>query len=261
MVGAITSSTLRQYNCSLKRWWNYTHRNSIDMYNAKTTDIIEFLANTFKEGAQYGALNTARSAVALISSYVKNADGLIPRFLKGVFKQRPTKPRYNTTWDVTPVLDYLEKKHPLKQLKMKDATEKVATLLALTTGQRLQTLVLINIENIETSDSGIKIKIPDQIKTTKPGAFQPELILPFCKKKPGLCVASAVLDYIDYTKEQRQKETKNLFLSTVKPFRKASSQTIGHWIKTLLGEAGVDVEKFTAYSTRQCNVNGAQTWS
>ncbi|CAD6215481.1 GSCOCG00011220001-RA-CDS, partial [Cotesia congregata] len=210
-----------------------------------------------EEGAQYSTLNTTRSTVALISAYDINEDGLITRFLKGVFKQRPTKPRYSTTWDVTPVLEYMEKKHPLKDLKIKDAAEKVATLLALTTGQRLPTLALINIENIETSKSGIKIKIPDQIKTTKPGGFQPELVLPFSKNKPGLCVASAVLDYLDYTKERRQKETKNLFLSTIKLFKEASSQTISHWIKALLGKAGVDVEKFTAYSTRHAAVSTA----
>ncbi|XP_044577644.1 uncharacterized protein LOC123260555 [Cotesia glomerata] len=255
MVGAITESTLKQYNCSLKRWWIFTHRNNINMYNAKTTDIIRFLSEVFEEGAQYSTLNTARSTIALISAYDINEDGLITRFLKGVFKKRPTKSRYNTTWDVTPVLEYMEKKHPLKDLKIKDAAEKVATLLTLTTGQRLQTLALINIDNIETSKSGIKIKIPDQIKTTKPGGFQPELVLPFFKNKPGLCVASAV--YLDYTKERRQKETNNLFLSTMKPFKEASSQTISHWIKALLGKAGVDVKKFTAYSTRHAAVSTA----
>ncbi|XP_070521642.1 uncharacterized protein [Cardiocondyla obscurior] len=257
MVGAITSSTLKQYNCNLKRWWEYTYCNGINIYNAKTSEIIKFLAEIFKNGAQYGTLNMARSTIALISAYDINSDGLIARFLKGVFKQRPTKPRYNTTWDVAPVLDYLEKKHPLKKLKMKDAAEKVAILLALTTGQRLQTLALINIDNIEKSKSGVKIKIPDQIKTTKPGSFQPELVLPFFQNKPDLCVASAVLEYLDCTKKQRQKETKNLFLSTVKPFGKASSQTIGHWIKALLGKAGVDIEKFTAYSTRHAAVSKA----
>lgn len=63
-------------------------------------------------------------------------------------------------------------------------------------------------------------------------------------------MASAVLDYLEYTKEQRTKETKYLFLATVKPFGTASHQTIGHWIKALLRKAGVDTEKFTAYSTR-----------
>ena len=227
------------------------------MFNAKTTEIISFLNKHFKDGASYNTLNTARATISLISAHDINKDGLISRFLKGVFKERPTKPKYSTTWDVTPVLNYMEKLHPLKQLKLREAAEKVATLLALTTAQRLQTLALINIDNIVKSDTGINIKITERIKTSKPGAYQPELILPFFKEKPGLCVASAVLEYLDYTKDLRSKNTKNLFIATVKPFGAISSQTIGHWIKALLKKAGINTDEFTAYSTRHAAVSTA----
>lgn len=133
----------------------------------------------YKSGANYGTLNATRSAIALISSHNIHKNGLISRFLKGTFKKRPTKPRYTTTWDTAPVLTFLENLHLLKKLKLKEATEKVATLLALATAHRLQTLALISIDNISISDSEISIKIPDLIKTSKPGSFQPELILPF----------------------------------------------------------------------------------
>lgn len=257
MINSITKSTLRQYESSLKRWWNFTHQEKVDMFNAKTTEITNFLNNLFKEGAGYSTVNTARSAVSLISNYDINKDGLISRYLKGVFKQRPTKPKYSTTWDITPVLNYMEKLHPLKKLKLKEAGEKVATLLALTTAQRLQTLALINIDNIVKSNVGISIKITEHIKTSKPGAFQPELILPFFKDKPGLCVASAVLNYIDITKKFRNSNNKKLFIATTKPFEAVSSQTIGHWVKALLGKAGIDINQFTAYSTRHAAVSAA----
>lgn len=87
----------------LKRWWKFTHYNKIDIFNAKTTNIISFLTESFKEDANYSTLNMAHSTIALISVYDINENGLVARFLKGVFKQRPTKPRYNTTWDVTPL--------------------------------------------------------------------------------------------------------------------------------------------------------------
>ncbi|CAG5090689.1 Protein of unknown function [Cotesia congregata] len=209
------------------------------------------------EGASYTTLNTARSTISLISAYDINNDGLISRFLKSVFKQRPSKPKYNSTWDVVPVLKYIEKMHPLSQFKLKEAAEKVATLLALTTAQRLQTLALVRIENIERTKTEIKIKITELTKTTKPGSVYPELVLPFYTDRPGLCVASAVLDYIDITKELRSSETKTLFIGSTKPYGPASSQTIGHWIKSLLGKAGVDTNQFSAYSTRHAAVSTA----
>ncbi|XP_029673050.1 uncharacterized protein LOC115241427 [Formica exsecta] len=169
MIDSITKSTLKQYECNLKCWWDYAHTKRLDIFNSNTSDIIEFLNSRYKKGAKYSTLNTARATISLISVYDINNDGLISRFLKGVFKQKPTKPKYNTTWDITPVLNYIEKLHPLKHLKLKDAAEKVVTFLALTTAQRLQTLALINIENISISNSGISIKITEQIKTSKPG--------------------------------------------------------------------------------------------
>lgn len=48
MVGAITSTTLKQYECSLRRWWRFAHANNINIYNGKTTDIIGFLDEVFK---------------------------------------------------------------------------------------------------------------------------------------------------------------------------------------------------------------------
>ena len=257
MVDSITNSTLKQYECNLRHWWDYTLSKGRDIYNTKTSDIIDFLNSRFQKGAKYGTLNTARATISLISAYDINNDGLISRFMKGVFKQKPTNPRYTTTWDITPVLNYIEKLYPLEQLKLKDITEKVATLLALTTGQRLQTLALINIENIAVSNSGISIKITERIKTTKPGGFQPELILPFYKNKPGLCVASTVLDYVKLTKDLRSLNTKNLFIATMKPHKAVSAQTIGHWIKALLSKAGIDTKQFTAYSTRHAAVSTA----
>ncbi|XP_024944634.1 uncharacterized protein LOC112494940 [Cephus cinctus] len=257
MTSSISQSTLKQYECNWRYWWEYTHARGIDTFNAKSADIIIFLNKCFKDGAKYSTLNTARSAISLISAYDINEDGLIARFFKGVLKERSTKPKYSTARDVTPVLSFMEGMHPLRRLKLKEAAEKVATLLAITTAQRLQTLASINIDNIIKSETGISVKITDQIKTSKPGAWQPELILPFFKETPALCVASAVSDYMDCAQKLRDKNVKNLFLATVKPFGAASSQTIGHWVKTLLGKVGVDTQTFTAYTTRHAAVSTA----
>ncbi|XP_063990282.1 uncharacterized protein LOC135169320 [Diachasmimorpha longicaudata] len=218
MVNSVTNSTLKQYNCSLKHWWDYVYKNNLDIHDTNSLKIIAFLTFKLRMRASYSTLNTARSAIYLISISDSNRDGLISRFMKGVFKQKPTPPRYTTTWDVTPVLEYLNKLYPLKDLKLKDAAEKVITLLALTTAQRFQTLSVINIDNISISDTSISIKITDPLKTSCPRSFQPDLILPFFREKPGLCVASAILDYINITKELRDPEMKKLFMTTKKPF-------------------------------------------
>lgn len=52
---------------------------------------------------------------------------------------------------------------------MKLLSGKLATLLALATGHRVQTLSLVKIENIKLTKEGAEIKIPDNIKTSQRG--------------------------------------------------------------------------------------------
>lgn len=80
MINSISASTLKQYQTSLKSWWNFALENNIDIFQAKSPEIISFLPKRFKEGASYGTLNSARSAISLISSRDISKDTLISRF-------------------------------------------------------------------------------------------------------------------------------------------------------------------------------------
>lgn len=257
MVHSITKSTLKQYQVPLKSWWTYSHSKQINTFNANIPEIITFLTKKFNEGASYSTLNTARAAIALISRDDISKDGLISRFLKGVYKQKPTAPRYSSTWDVTPVLEYLGKLHPLALLQHKEVGEKVATLLMLTTAQRLQTLALINIDNISISSTRMVIKVPEQIKTSKLNAYQPEITLNVFKEDLKICPVSVDTEYLNFTQPWRNDTNKNLFISSMKPHGIVTAQTLGHWIKSMLKKAGVDTDQFSAYSTRHAAVSTA----
>lgn len=114
---------------------------------------VEFLSSLYQQGRGYTTINTARSALSYHVKLLENEQAdfgkhpLVGVFMRGIFKLRPALPRYRTTWDVTPVLNELKTINndtaPLKELTMK-----CITLLALTTGQRSQTLAAIKINNI-----------------------------------------------------------------------------------------------------------------
>ncbi|CAG5108790.1 Protein of unknown function [Cotesia congregata] len=116
------------------------------------------------------------------------------------------------------------------KLRLKELSEILTTLLILITAHRMQTLALINIKDITRSSTGLSIKIPDLIKTSRPGKEQPILTVPFFKKREKLCVASIMLKYLERTENLRSNSDK-LFISTIKPHKPASAQTISHWIK------------------------------
>ena len=68
-----------------------------------------------------------------------------------------------------------------------------------------------------------------------------------------LCVYETLNYYISTT-EKLRNSTK-LLVSFIKPHRAVTSSTIGHWIKIVLGQAGIDTERFSGHSTR-CTKKG-----
>lgn len=55
-------------------------------------------------------------------------------------------------------------------------------LLFIITARRKQTIILIKIENIIKTNERYEIKIPDRVKTTRLGAYQPLILVPRFEK-------------------------------------------------------------------------------
>ncbi|XP_044744126.1 uncharacterized protein LOC123306285 [Coccinella septempunctata] len=157
----------------------------------------------FHKGASYSALNTMRSALSLLISPEIGSDFRLRRFLRGVYRLRPSLPKYNITWDPKIVLDYLAPFFPNEEIALEALTLKLVTLLAIITAHRVQTLAAIEVENVEVSDSQITIKIPTRIKTSGPGKCQPLLLIPFFDEKPSICPARTLMTYLERTKPLR----------------------------------------------------------
>ena len=163
----------------LKNGGFFCKEREIEIFSPSTPQVIEFLQIEFDHGQSHSSLNITRSAISLIVETDISNDARMRRFFKGISKLRPSIPKYNYTWNPKIILDYFSEKPENESLNIKDLSYKLITLLALVTGQRIQTLSLIKINNIKISDSEIMILIPDQVKNSKRGACQPLLKLPF----------------------------------------------------------------------------------
>lgn len=177
------------------------------------------------------------------------------RFFKGVFKMRPTAPKYSNIWSVDDVLKLLENWFPLETLNLQKLTLKLVMLLALGTAFRVQSLTLIKLKNIKKISGGVEIRISDLTKTSRAGAAQPYAFFPFFKDKTQLCIAKTLLNYIGNT-EQIKGNTQELFISWKQPHKKVGAQTISRWIKLVLKTAGIK-GNFTAHSTRHASTSKA----
>lgn len=230
-------------------------QHSQDPFVAGEDIILKCLTKKFSEEAAYGSLNSLRSAISLINNGKTSESPLLQRFMKGVFKLRPTKPKYATTWDVGVVLEKLESWSPSDSLDLQELSLKLVMLLALGSAFRVQSLSLIKLKNIKSLKNGVEIKIEDLVKTSRPGAEQPYAFFPFFKNKISLCVATTILHYIDRTKDIREG-VEDLLISFKKPHKKVGTQTISRWLKTVMKEAGIE-EHYSAHSTRHASTSKA----
>lgn len=169
---------------------------------------------------------------------------------------KPSKPRYEVTWDPSTVLDYISTLYPNDNLTLEDLTLKLVSLLALVTGHRMQTFSLVELNNIKILPDRIEIKITDRIKTSGLNKTQPVLILPVFTENPRICVALALKTYISATQNIRG-DIKKLFISTRKPYKAITTQTLSRWVKTILSRSGVDTDTFKAHSTRHASTSAA----
>jgi integrase len=247
-------STKKQYDTYIKKWIHYSKRKDNPCRPSITT-VLKFLTKLFEKGGKYSSMNTARSA---LSSFIRLCGGIdlstseiMSRFMKGVFNTRPALPRYQTTWDVGKVLKYLSNNSDLTLLQL---SCKICMLLLLLTAQRCQTLHLLKVDDISFNRDSVTIHSRQLLKQSRPGMHLAPISLKAYENNQKLCIVTLLKEYIQRTKNLRCDDS--LFISTVKPHKAASQNTISRWIKLTLSKANID-KQFKPHSTRAAAVSMA----
>ncbi|VDI63893.1 Hypothetical predicted protein [Mytilus galloprovincialis] len=180
---------------------------------------------------------------------------LVKRFLKGIFNLKPSLPRYQKTWDVNIVLQYLMTLTPVHMLTLRVLSYKLVTLLLLLTGQRLQTIHCFDLDDINVTDSSIYIDVRTLLKCSKPGSHLQPIELPAFIDDDRLCIVTVFKEYLLRTSSFRK--TQKLILSCVKPYQHVSKATIARWVKTVLQLAGIDITIYKSHITRSASTSAA----
>ena len=243
--------TKKQYRSYINQWSGFCSGRDIDPMHRTVPQTIEFLQTLYESGHSYSAINTARSA---LSTFIITSNGnsigthpSIRRYLKGVYNLRPSLPKYQFTWDVNIVLQYLNTFPATANRSMEKLTYKlVIMLIALITGQRCQTIHLMRLDNMQVLDDKTRFIISDHVKQSRPGREQPVLVLPKYTVK-NMCAVATLNEYINRTSSLRSDQY--LLISLVKPHKRVSKNTIARWIKNVLRLAGIDMSMYTAHST------------
>ena len=259
LLASCSKNTQSQYSVYFQKWVKFCNRNAVNVYSSNIACVLEFLKSLFDEGLGYSSINSARSALSLLLPNIDHcmvgSHPLVVRFLKGVFKLRPSAPRYNLTWDVSSVLQMF-KNWPLNEdLDLLRLSIKTVALLALVTAGRAQTLAAVAVDNIKLEGDKIVIRIPAMLKTSRPGALQPVFALP-PYHDVKLCVVNCISTYLRVTLPYR-KDTA-LFISIQAPHKAVSVQTISRWLKQCLELAGIDTAVYKGHSFRHASTSKAK---
>ena len=241
----------------------FCDKQSVDPLQPPLPQFLEFLTALFHSGLGYSALNTARSAVSSFICTIHSdnqigAHPLVKRFMAGVFNEKPALPRYNVTWDVTVVLNFLRTQAPVRRLPLLPLTRKLAMLLLLLSGHRGQSLLFVDIRNIRATDHNIKITFGDSLKHTRPGCHTAELVIPAYPADRRLCICTVMQEYRRRTDCLRREHVTSLFLTSIKPHGPATRDTISKWIKTVLKLSGIDISVFAPHSVRAASTSAAK---
>ena len=209
--------------------------------------VLEFLHVLQKRNLGYSVRNSTRgmlSSFATIEGYGAGKHPLVCRYMKGVYNSNPSLPKRSFTWDARAVVKYLSSVIPKSLL---DISRKLGSLLAVLCGQRgREILSIMDIRNtiVKFKTTSIKFHV-GKIKF---------LVYKNAKDSP----VKLFKQYIDVTKSLRGSKT-CLFITTSKPYRPASKDTLARWIKSVLHDAGIDMTIFTTHATRSASTSKAAT--
>ena len=162
---------------------------------------------------------------------------LISKFMKDIYNQHPTLPRYVSIWDINVLLADFESLPANTELTLKCLTEKVTVLRLISSEQRKQTLLAIDIDIKIYKDQSI-ILLNSALKHHK------------FNGNHELCVAERAKLYIETRKELVPPEIKQFLVTYGKPHNAASDDTISPWIKNTIFSSGIGIDVFKAHSTR-----------
>ena len=112
-------------------------------------------------------------------------------------------------------------------------------LLLLVSGQRGQTIHLLDINHMFVSDDKYTFVIPNHLKQSKPGLSNPQVVLETIER-PSICVVTTLEEYLVRTKSLRGSGQSQLLLSFVKPYRPVSRDTLTRWVRCTLALAGIE---------------------
>ena len=213
-------STEKAYNSAWRKWCSWCQGRDKDPFSAPVTEVIEFLTSEFGSGKQYSSINTYRTVISTTNEEVEGAPvgkhPMICRLMQGVYNSRPPMPKYAEIWDVSQVLNFLDKQGVNLDLKL--LTCKTEMLLALAHADRASDLHLLDISHVKFESNGVKFVISAlRLSKTRRSGPPREAFYAQFKDNTNICPVNTLKAYLEAIKPIRSPKERKVFISFKKP--------------------------------------------
>ncbi len=260
--------TRKNYGCNLTKWYAFCELHGVSYIDPSIGEVLDFLYNEYSKGLAYSTMNAIRSSLSQIIVIDNRPVGQHPyvvRLLRSVAQERPASSKYNATWSINTVMQYLESLGSNNELSLELLTKKLLMLMAILSGVRGQIFNILNIDYMSKDENRVAFRIMGHTKTSKPGKATPDLVFRAYPHDPSLCVLLCLNEYLVRTDKYRKKtdnredDIKLLFLTHGKPNCAASRSTIARWFREVMEAAGINMNIFSSHSVRTASVSAGST--
>ena len=152
--------------------------------------------------------------------------------MKDAFNLRPPKTQYHAIWDVSILLNYLQNMNTDSNMSK---SKKIVCLMMLLSGTRVNTLTHIKVANMYITDTECTFVFDEVLKHSRPKYCQIPLIFKAYPECSELFPVKNLLNYLGIGLTRSSDPA--LFISTTKPYKPVSRDTIARWIKNTMKEA------------------------
>ena len=141
----LASQTSSGYGYIWKKFSKFCSQLNVNPFSCSPAIIVRFLRQNFENGAQYRSINFIRSAISKFhkgfESFSAGEHLLVKQACKAAFRLRPPLPKYQSTFDMKPVLQYVATVLGNNNLlTLKWLTFKTVFLIAFSSLSRVSTL-------------------------------------------------------------------------------------------------------------------------
>ena len=250
---AIRNTTKTKYKSKEKKWLTHCKHHNIHPNTQDTYAVLNFFALEYERKLKW---STIRAYVPALSDYLRKVDMVqIRRLLRGIFNLRPPVAKYTAIWDVNTVLTFLS---AMIAESHKDLSMKLATLMMILSGTRVNMLSHMKTTNMFITDLECTFVFDDALKETRPGFNTKPMVFRAFPSHPSLCPVLVMWRYLNIRNNLSGDPA--LFTTTRKHkgvYKPASPDTIARWIKEMLELSGIDSGKYSAHSCRSASTSAA----